>query len=207
MQSITLVCIRVLTMILVPICIYIAVLFALVRSGEQVTVSTNDNFFLELADDISPDEVPSVNVALARYNQLRASLSEVDTDSRQKWLDESLGYWLKAHQARPNWPYYLLGALGVELMLGNPDHSVGELFDQVIALAPNERGIDQPLLEVSMMGWQQLNKNQQGWVVNRLETVMPSTLSLTLKTAEKYHIKGIVCSRLTWQIAKKHCLR
>ncbi len=194
-------------MILTLVCIYISVLFALVRVGEQLIVSENNNLFLEIADDISFYEVPDVNLALAHYNQLRASLVVVSVENRQEWLNESLEHWLKAHQSRPNWPYYLLGALGAQIMLDNSSDNIGRLFDQVVALAPNERGIDRSLLEMSMISWKQLNRNQQNWVINRLETVMPSTLRLTLTTAEKYHIKGIVCSRLTWPIAKKYCLR
>ena len=186
--------------------LYFAVLFALIRSGELLEVSEGSNPFLELAEQISVMDVPELDEAIALYDKQRALLVS-DFDTRKRYLKNSRKYWLQASNARPNWPYYQIEAWSAEINLGYPVEDLQSRFDLIIAIAPNERGIDKPLTETGLAIWFQLRKDQRQLIIDRmLSSGMPSSIDFILQKAEERGIKAFVCIRMPWAIAKKHCL-
>lgn len=188
------------------ICIYLSILFSLIRIGELEDITLSDNTFLNMADSLSPFNIPELNAAIANYDRKRASLSE-DLGERTRYLESAKLHWEYASATRPNWPYYQLGVFNAEINLGISDDQLGSRFDQIIWMAPNERGIDRAMLELGFAVWWKLADSQQDWLVNRMvSSGLPKTLVFGLEKANQYGIKPLVCSRLPWPLAKQHCL-
>lgn len=194
-------------LVIVPIffCVYLTVQIALVRLGEQIEVTEEDNSLFEFASRISIWNIPDLHVAQARYNRERAVLTE-DEGLRRRWLTQSQELWDKASDLRPLWPYYQLGALDAEVLLGRDDASLQARFDRVTSLSANERGADRSLFELGFAIWHKLRRDQQDWLVDRIvSSVWPKTVKFALKSAELHDVKGIVCVRLPWNLAQKYC--
>jgi len=194
-------------LLLVPVlfCLYLVVLFGLIRFGEQLDVRESDNAVLELASRIAYWDVPDLHVALARYDRERASLGQ-DVALQRQWLESSRHHWDMASQLRPLWPYYQLGAFNAEVTLGSSTEVIQARFDQVAVLSKNERGADRSLFELGFAVWPQLRRDQQDWLVGRMvSSVWPQTVAFAFEKAELHDVKGVVCIRLPWSFAQKHC--
>lgn len=188
------------------ICLYLAILFSLIRAGEHLEVTREGNSLLDVAAEISLWPMPDLNVALANYDRKRAA-NITDEKERHQLLLDVRDNWLEASRLRPGWPYYQIGALSTESVLAGVEaKDLQARFDQITSMAPNERGIDRPMFELGFWIWSKLRRDQQDWLVKRIESsALPTTVRFALEKADLHGVRAVVCVRLSWSVSKVHC--
>lgn len=184
------------------------VVYSLLSIGESRPVTTQENSWLNAALYITWSN-PDVLAAKASYLRDQAVLPEnvaqIQTPLIQNNLHQSLNYWAEAQKLRPNWPYYALAALDVEVMLNKPAKDIQQRIDLILAMAPNERGLDKLLLELSFMRWDMLTKIQKEFMLARLAKVKGGTLKFIFGIAKREQKQQIICVNLPWRKVKRLC--
>lgn len=159
--------------------------------------------FSGAADSISFND-PDVAEAQAQKYRALAIEEGIDADSKQQALNTSLDYWQQAISARPMWPYYHLGSLDAEVLLQNKT-AVQKRIKHMIALAPNERGLDKGFLILSFIVWDWVEADEKKWLLTRLNSVKRSTLKQVYFYAKQSGNHRDICTRLPWKKVRALC--
>lgn len=173
------------------------------RSGKDEQALTADNVWLDTAVRLAPW---SAEAHIARGEHLRTYAVTLEYDERGPILQDALSMFEVAIFARPFWPYYQLGALDVEYLLQRPDLVIQNRIDSIVEIAPNERGLDRNLIEVSLLAWQQLRPDQKRLIGQKLLTSNHSTRKLMVALIESLLPNNrVYCDELPWPVIRKIC--
>lgn len=188
---------------------HIFIVSVLVELGKSGAINEReDNLWLGSAEAISWKN-PDIYEAQARYYRRQAFLVSAGIDKgdidQAKSLEVSLDYWRKAINASPAWPYYLLGALDIEVLLDMPATAIQSRLDLIIGLAPNERGIDKHLLKIAFVAWRKLSDNQKEFLLERLDNRNRFILQTVFKVAKAAGTHHSICINLPWKKVRKLC--
>ncbi|MCA6129084.1 hypothetical protein [Thalassolituus oleivorans] len=191
-------------LLLVPalLAAHLGLVSTLLAIGSDQEVTLDDNAYLQLANSLNFNN-PEVDAALARFLRARALLK--GQDEWQEDLQQALVHWQTAQKERPLWPYYHVGALDVEYLLGSPAEVLQARINTLMTLAPNERGIDRNTLEIVILSWHKLTPDQQTWAVNRIASSNHNTRKYLYDFAVKNNLRNTLCTRLPWNQVKRLC--
>lgn len=182
---------------------YFFIVFSLVSLGTKQTPDQANNALLDTAVALAPW---SADANVARGEYLRGYAITLDADQRAQVLEDALVMFEQAISARPLWPYYQLGALDVEYLLRRSDGVIQERIDTIIGKAPNERGLDRNLIEVSLLAWHQIRSDQKKWIGQRLRTTNRQTrreMVILIESLLPYN--RVYCDELPWPVIGKIC--
>ncbi len=172
-------------------------------SHQQASNAQPDNSWLDFAELISFSN-PEVFAARARFLRQKALLPNFESD-RDALLSQALLNWAKAAKIRPLWPYYPLSELNLLVLLDADASTVREKVYQLIQLAPNERGVDQHLLELAFHSWEKLSAEQQQWMLERLKIVPNKTRKYVFAIAKNLNEQVVICTTLPYKLVKRLC--
>jgi len=183
---------------------YLSLVSLLVELGIASEPDSPTNTYFETALTLAPWN----SYAAASYgSHLRAYAVTLPVgQERRDILEQVLSLYEQAMKGRPLWPYYQLGAFDAEYLLGRPAAVIQSRFDIVTELAPNERGLDRNLLELSLYNWQYLRKDQKQWVAHRLQKTQGSIrrdMLSTISELKSYHPE--LCIQLPWKLVRRAC--
>ena len=183
---------------------YLAFVSLLVEMGKASDPDSPANIYFETALALAPWH----SDAAASYgSHLRAYAVTLPLNSeRQTTLEKVLTLYEQAMTGRPLWPYYHLGAFDVEYLLGRSAEVIQSRFDLVTELAPNERGLDRNLLELSLYSWKNLRSDQKQWVAQRLQKTQGSIrrdMLDIIRERKAYNLN--LCLELPWNLVKRAC--
>lgn len=194
--------------ILLLLCVLAAQVFAVsaalyfskqqVASAEQPT-----NTWLDVAELISVSN-PEVLHTRANFLRQKALLPEF-SEQRTALLQQALALWGRAVEIRPLWPYYWLSELNTIVLLDAAAVDFQAKVEQVIQLAPNERGLDKQLLELAFYDWDKLTVEQQQWMLDRLAIVPGGTFNYVFSVAKQFNKQSVICTRLPYKKVKRIC--
>jgi hypothetical protein len=167
------------------------------------SIEQPDNFWLDFAEVLTTS---NPDVLSARADFLRQkSLLIAFKEQKPRLLREALMNLGQASQIRPLWPYYPLAELNLLVLLDADAAEVQQKVEQIIALAPNERGLDKHFLELGLHSWVKLTAEQQKWMIARLSIVPRSTLNYVYSVAKSLNQAPVVCTRLPYKKIRKLC--
>lgn len=190
---------------LVPafVCLYIALTYAMMRIGQTQSVEERDNPLLEAAAKMAPFS-PHIQASMARFE--REWALQTSGEQSQLYWQRSMASWQRAMNARPDWPFYELGMLDVEILSGQDAEVVSARFQRLITLAPNERAKDERLLSLAFSGWHLLTEEQHKWVWMRLRDTPGQAFYAVGKVADEAGLKSLFCAKTPWVRAKSVCI-
>ena len=198
--------------VLVPVLALLSVLalqLILVSASLGLAKSTDDlavdNTWLQIAKVLSFSN-PDVFALEAQALRSSAAANWDSQNIAQPYLEQSLAAWQQAISLRPQWPYYQLAALDVEVLMNADTDAIQQRFQQIITLAPNERGMDKALLELALFSWPKLLQSQKDWVITRLKIVPRGTLEMLYRSAKTVGREQLLCTLLPWSKVKSLCL-
>jgi len=192
--------------------LHIFVVALLIEAGKAAEVKSKSNIWLDSAEFISWRN-PDIYEAQAYYYRALAlaglkvgsALNLVSESSEKLQLETALSYWQLAQQASPLWPYYKTGALDIELLLNRPAKVIQNRISEILTLAPNERGLDKTLLQLSFTGWQKLSDEQKTFMLERLQHRNQKLLKPIFKVAKAAGNHHAICINLPWKKVRKLC--
>ena len=164
-----------------------------------------DNTWLKVAKALSFSN-PDVFALEARALRSSAVVNWDSQDIAQSYLQQSLLAWQQAISLRPQWSYYQLAAFDIEVFMNADAEIIQQRFQQIITLAPNERGMDKGLLELALFAWPKLQSTQKDWVIARLAIVPHPTLKMLYSSAKTVGREQLLCTLLPWSKVKFFCL-
>jgi hypothetical protein len=82
---------------------------------------------------------------------------------------------------------------------------VQQKVEQIMTLAPNERGLDKHFLELGFHSWVKLTADQQKWMIARLSIVSRATLKYVYSVAKRLNQASVICTRLPYKKIKNLC--
>ena len=183
---------------------YLVLVSLLVEVGKSSEPDAATNPYFETALALAPWH----SIAAVSYGSyLRAYAVSLSVgEERQALLEKVLALYEQGMEGRPLWPYYHLGAFDAEYLLNRPDEVIQSRFDRVITLAPNERGLDRNLIELSLYSWSKLRSDQKKWVANRLQNTQGAIRRDMLNTiSELKTYNPRLCTQLPWNLVKRAC--
>jgi hypothetical protein len=171
--------------------------------------------FTDAAETISINNPDIAEVQARHYRDVGVALAEAEDGAdpalnaehnMTSWqaLILSREYWLQAINIRPSWPYYQLGALDVEVLLRDKS-AVQQRIEQIIQLAPNERGLDESFLILTFIAWDWVEPDDKEWLLTRLGKVSYSTLKQVFYYAKQAGHHYDICAHLAWKKVKGLC--
>ena len=183
---------------------YLALVSLLVEVGKASESDSATNPYFEAALTLAPWHSTA---AVSYGSHLRAyAVSLPVGEERQALLEQVLALYEQAMEGRPLWPYYHLGAFDAEYLLDRPAEVIQSRFDRVTALAPNERGLDRNLIELSLYSWSKLRSDQKKWVVERLQKTQGAIRRDMLNTISELKTHNPrLCTQLPWNLVKRAC--
>ncbi len=197
--------------------LHIFVVAILIEAGKATEVKAAEtkaesNPWLDAAEFISWNN-PDIYEAQASYYRALAlagreegtRLNLKDDSPEKLQLQTSLDYWQLAQQASPLWPYYQTGALDIELLLNRPANVIQKRISEILALAPNERGLDKTLLELAFTGWKKISDEQKDFMLDRLQHRNRNLLKPVFKVAKAAGNHNAICINLPWKKVRKLC--
>ena len=192
--------------------LHIFVVAVLIEAGKAAEVKAENNVWLDTAEIISWRN-PDIYEAQASYyrtlaltgRKVGSRLNLSDESPEKKHLERALSYWQLAQQASPLWPYYKTGALDIELLLNRPAKVIQYRISEILTLAPNERGLDKALLQLSFTGWQKLSDEQKAFMLERLQHRNQKLLKPIFKVAKAAGNHHAICINLPWKKVRKLC--
>jgi hypothetical protein len=198
----------VLVLLLLILCLFATQVFLVSASlyfskQQSVSIEQPTNAWLDVAELISVSN-PEVFHARANFLRQKALLPEF-SDQRDSFLQQALVLWGRAAEIRPLWPYYWLSELNTMVLLDVDAVDFQAKVDQIIQLAPNERGLDKQLLEMAFYDWDKLTPKQQQWMLDRLAIVPRGTFQYIFSVAKKLNKQPMICTRLPFQKVKRIC--
>ncbi|MEH6447373.1 MAG: hypothetical protein V7765_01830 [Oleispira sp.] len=197
-----------LVFLLLLLCLLAAQVFlvsaALYFSKQQdASIEQPTNAWLDLAELISVSN-PEVLHTRANFLRQKALLPEF-RDQRTALLQQALTLWGRAAEIRPLWPYYWLSELNTMVLLDTDALVFQAQVEQIIQLAPNERGLDKQFLELAFYDWDKLTAEQQQWMLDRLAIVPGGTFNYVFSVAKKFNKQSVICTRLPYKKVKRIC--
>ena len=182
---------------------YFFAVSVLVAVGKDQSPSTAENDFLETVSIIAPWHAEAL-IAYAEHK--RSFAITVEGADRSAALLDALVLTERAIERRPLWPYYHLGALDAEYLLHKPAAVIQVRLDTIARLAPNERGLDYNLIELSLLSWHDLRPDQQRWIAARIKSARFDTRKELSGFIEKMvDSDPTFCSTLPWTTVRKFC--
>lgn len=183
---------------------YLALVSLLVEVGKASESDSATNPYFEAALTLAPWHSTA---AVSYGSHLRAYAVTLPLGAeREALLERVLALYERAMEGRPLWPYYHLGAFDAEYLLNRSAESIQARFDRVTLLAPNERGLDRNLLELSLYSWNKLRSDQKQWVALRLQktqgTIRRDMLDI-IKEFKAYNLN--LCTEMPWTLVKSAC--
>ena len=183
---------------------YLALVSLLVEVGKASEPDSTTNPYFEAALTLAPWHSDAA-ASYASYLRAYAVTLPLGAE-REALLERVLALYERAMEGRPLWPYYHLGAFDAEYLLNRSAESIQARFDRVTSLAPNERGLDRNLLELSLYSWNKLRSDQKQWVVLRLQNTQHSIRRDMLNTiSELKTYNPRLCTQLPWNLVKRAC--
>ena len=182
---------------------HVFVVALLLEVGKASDVQDRENLWLNAAQAISWNN-PDVYAAQAAYYRERALLNKQQAFNADH-LKTSFKYWQQAQAGSPLWPYYQLAALDVEVMLSSPASVIQTRVTSLLDLAPNERGLDRNLLALAFIAWPNLNKNQQSYMLERLQKSNSGVRNFVYKKAKEAGNHMVICTNLPWEKVRRLC--
>lgn len=158
---------------------------------------------LSIASYVYP--FPSYFAASGRFYFAKA-MQQTQIKERLKWLEQSHSYWVKAHKARPYWPYYLLPLLQVEIVMEKPKVELQKRMSELLEVGKNETALALPAHQVFIKHWSLFSEEQQQWFIKSLARLSEYELKERYAYAKKVRNTGVICNFLAWNKAKKICL-
>jgi hypothetical protein len=172
---------------------------------QDASIEQPTNAWLDIAELISVSN-PEVLQARAIFLRQKALLPGF-SDQKDSLLQQALVLWGRAAEIRPLWPYYRLSELHTMVLLDVDAVDFQAKVEQIIQLAPNERGLDKQFLEFAFYDWNKLSASQQQWMLNRLAIVPARTFQYVFSVAKKLNNQSVICTRLAYQKVKRFCRR
>ena len=183
--------------------VYFFVVFALIELGKTHEPHAAKNSALELAQTLAPW---SADAAIANSTYQRAYGITQTGDAYWQAINLALVHAEQAIERRPFWPYYQLSAFDAEYLLNSDPQIIQARFDRIVEVAPNERGLDRNLLELSVLSWQKLRDDQKRWVGKRLLTAKHATRKATIALiAQQLPVTNSFCYELPWSLVRRIC--
>lgn len=182
--------------------IHFGVVSVLVALGTEAEVTTQDNSWLSLADAISVGN-PELEAALARYDISRGLITA--PEYQQARFESALQHWNRAAELRPYWPYYLLGGYEASVRLQQPAGEIQRRLNDIITLAPKERGVDRSMILLSVYVWHKLTPGQQDWLADRLGSSAYATRRYVFEKTDGTIGRIVLCGKLPWDKVKQFC--
>jgi hypothetical protein len=172
-------------------------------SAKVASIEQPDNYWLDFAEvlSISNPDVLSARAGFLRQKSLLVAFKE----QKPNLLREALMNLAQASKIRPLWPYYPLAELNLLVLLDADLVEVQQKVEQIITLAPNERGLDKHFLELGFHSWVKLSADQQKWMIARLSIVPRGTLNYVYSVAKSLNQTPVICTRLPYKKIKKLC--
>ena len=183
---------------------YLVLVSLLVEVGKSSEPDAATNPYFETALALAPWHSTA---AVSYGSYLRAYAVSLSVgEERQALLEKVLALYEQGMEGRPLWPYYHLGAFDAEYLLNRPAEVIQSRFDRVTTLAPNERGLDRNLLELSLYSWSKLRSDQKKWVANRLQNTQGAIRRDILNTISELKAHNpLLCTQLPWNLVKRAC--
>ena len=183
---------------------YLALVSLLTELGKASDTDSGTSPYFESALTLAPWHSDAA-ASYASYLRAYAVTLPLDAE-REALLERVLALYERAMEGRPLWPYYHLGAFDAEYLLNKPAAVIQERFDAVTALAPNERGLDRNLIELSLYSWNKLRDDQKVWVAQRLKTTQHRIRKdmLALIGDLKSYNRDL-CIQLPWNLVRRAC--
>lgn len=197
-----------LVLLLLVLCLLAAQVFLVSTSlyfskQQNTSIEPPTNIWLDIAELISVSN-PEVLDTRARFLRQKA-LSPGFIDKKDYLLQQALVLWGRAAEIRPLWPYYRLSELNTMVLLDVDAVDFQAKVEQIIQLAPNERGLDKQLLELAFYDWDKLTPKQEQWMLDRLAIVPSRTFYFVFSVAKKFNKQFVICTRLPYQKVKRIC--
>jgi hypothetical protein len=172
-------------------------------SAKVVSLEQPDNYWLDFAEvlSISNPDVLSARAVFLRQKSLLIAFKQ----QKPELLREALMNLAQASELRPLWPYYPLAELNLLVLLDADVVEVQQKVEQIMTLAPNERGLDKHFLELGFHSWVKLTAEQQKWMIARLSIVPRSTLNYVYSIAKRLNQASVICTRLPYKKIKNLC--
>jgi hypothetical protein len=172
-------------------------------SMKVASIKQPENYWLDFAEvlSISNPDVLSARAGFLRQKSLLVGIKE----QKPELLREALMNLSQASELRPFWPYYPLAELNLLVLLDANVVEVQQKVEQIITLAPNERGLDKHFLELGFHSWAKLTAAQQKWMIARLDIVPRGTLSYVYSVAKSINQAPVICTRLPYNKIKNLC--
>ena len=190
----------------------IFVVAVLLEAGKSKEVNSHSNYWLDMAETLSVDN-PDVYEAQAYYYRAQAlngyevgaAFRVNDVPKERVALELSLKYWQQAQKASPLWPYYQLGAWDVEVLLNSSEQVIQDRLSAILTLAPNERGLDRALLQLSFSAWPKLSQGQKTFMLDRLKNRNHKLLKSVFLIAKAAGNHQAICVNLPWKKIRRLC--
>jgi hypothetical protein len=170
---------------------------------QEASFEQPDNAWLDIAELLSFSN-PDVFVARAKFLRQKALLPELKSQ-RADILNEALTNLALAVEQRPLWPYYRLSEFNILVLNAANASEIQSKVDEILLLAPNERGLDKHLLEVAFYSWDKLTAGQQRWMLKRLAIVPSGTLRYVYSAAKTLNKHSVICTNLPYKKIKRLC--
>jgi hypothetical protein len=172
-------------------------------STKIASIEQSENYWLDFAETLSTSnpDVLSARAAFLRQKSLLVAFRK----QKVGLLREALMNLSQASIIRPLWPYYPLAELNLLVLLNADVIEVQQKVEQIITLAPNERGLDRHFLELGFHSWVKLTTEQQKWMIARLAIVPRGTLRYVYSVAKSLDQASVICIHLPYNKIKKLC--
>ena len=191
-------------MVMAVAALHVLVVAVLLEAGKASDATRDESIWLNTAEFISWSN-PEVFAEQARYHRKHALLQQEQNLSEKPHLKTSLNYWQQAQAASPLWPYYQLASLDIEVLLASPAEAIQKRISSILNLAPNERGLDKYLLQLSFIAWPKLNESQQQYMLALLKKSNNGVLSFVYKKAKEAGHHQAICLNLPWKKVRRLC--
>lgn len=149
--------------------------------------------------------LPSFFAISGRFYFAKA-MQQTDIKEHIKWLNQSHKYWIKAHKAKPFWPYYSLPLLQVEILMGKNQEQVQKRMAEFLKVGKNEAALQLDAHKLFIKYWSLFSQQQQKWFIKSLTRLNEYELKERYAYAKKVRNTGVICNFLAWNKAKKVCL-
>lgn len=188
----------------IVMCVYLSFVHSLVLMGERTNVFPSaNNAWLDVAENLDVLGIPDIYEAQGLYFHQQGMLLEGAV--RTEVLERSAAYWDSAARLRPDWPYYPLSALAAEVAYNAPAKRIQDRLDQLMQIAPNERGLYLNLFQYAFLAWDKLRIDQQGWILQQVQLPGGNTFSQAVQAAKHTDKLYLLCAKLPWNKIGKFC--
>lgn len=134
------------------------------------------------------------------------AMQKTNLKERMAYLEEARINWLKAHESRVLWPYYILPLLEVEIEMKKPKTDIQKRMSQLLNTGKNEASLLVFIQKIFIKSWILFTPEQQTWFINSLKNLDEKELRQRYLYARKVRNTGVICNFIAWNTAKKVCV-